>query len=56
MLVTPTFCRPQLFEKVTKISGLYAVLNGEASDDAKQSYLSTASAARQGIKVFVVEI
>ncbi|KAF8498205.1 hypothetical protein F5888DRAFT_1612739, partial [Russula emetica] len=41
--------------QITKISSVYAVLNGQASDDAKQSYFSASSAVPDGVKVFVVE-
>ncbi|KAF8498199.1 hypothetical protein F5888DRAFT_1794261 [Russula emetica] len=41
--------------QITKISGLHAVLNGQAPDDGKQRFFSKSSALWDGIKVFTVE-
>ena len=37
--------------QITKFSGPYAVLNGQAPNDAKQSYFSAYSAVQDGVKV-----
>jgi len=42
-------------KQITKISGLHAVLNGQAPDDVKQRFFSKSSALWDGIKVFIVE-
>jgi hypothetical protein len=42
-------------EQITKISGLHAVLNGQASDEGKQRFFSKSSALWDGIKVFIVK-
>jgi len=41
--------------QITRISGLHAILNGQAPDDAKQGFFSTSSALWDGVKVFIVE-
>lgn len=41
--------------QITKISGLQAVLNGQAPDEAKQRLFSKSSALWDGIKVFIVQ-
>jgi len=41
--------------QITKISGLHALLNGQAPDEGKQRFFSKASALWDGIKVFIVE-
>lgn len=42
-------------KQITKISGLHALLNGQAPEDAKQGFFSKSSALWDGIKVFIVE-
>jgi hypothetical protein len=42
-------------QQITKISGLHALLNGQAPDEAKQGFFSKSSALWDGIKVFIVE-
>jgi hypothetical protein len=41
--------------QIAKISGLHALLNGQAPDDAKQGFFSTCTSLWDGIKVFTVE-
>jgi len=41
--------------QITSISGLHAILNGQAPDHAKQGLFSKSSALWDGIKVFIVE-
>lgn len=42
-------------KQITKLSGLHAVLNGQAPDDGKQRFFSKSSALWDSIKVFIVE-
>ncbi len=42
-------------KQVTKISGLYAVLNGEASEDAIRGFFSASTALWEGVKVLIIE-
>jgi len=41
--------------QITTISGLHAVLNGQAPEETKQGFFSKSSALWDGIKVFIVE-
>ena len=41
--------------QITKISGLHALLNGHAPDEAKQRFFSKSSSLWDGIKVFIIE-
>jgi glutathione S-transferase len=41
--------------RITKLSSLHAVLNGQAADDAKQGFFSTSTALWDNVKDFLVE-
>lgn len=47
--------KPFYDRQIAKISGLHALLNGQAPDDAKQGFFSTSTALWDNVKVFLVE-
>jgi hypothetical protein len=47
--------RPFYEARITKLSGLLAVLNGQATNDAKQAFFSKSTALWDNVKVFMVE-
>jgi hypothetical protein len=47
--------KPFYDRQITKLSGLHALINGQAPDEAKQGYFTTCTGLWDGIKVFVIE-
>jgi hypothetical protein len=47
--------KPFYEKKIAAVSGLHALLNGQASDEAKQGFFSTSTALWESIKAFVLE-
>jgi hypothetical protein len=47
--------KPFYDKKITAISGLHALLNWQASDEAKQGFFSTSTALWESIKAFTLE-
>jgi len=47
--------KPFYDKQITAISGLHAVLNRQASDEAKQGFFSSSTTLWESIKVFIVE-